>query len=66
MKDNNEFVNINIRSDKQIKEDAESIINELGLTLSGAINIFLRTVVRERGIPFELKLNDEKQDTREE
>lgn len=66
MKDNNEFVNINIRSDKQIKEDAESIINELGLTLSGAINIFLRTIVRERGIPFELKLNDEKQDTKEE
>ena len=66
MKDNTEFVNINIRSDKQIKEDAESIINELGLTLSGAINIFLRTIVRERGIPFELKLNDEKQDTKEE
>lgn len=66
MKDNNEFVNINIRSDKQIKEDAESVISELGLTLSGAINIFLRTVVRERGIPFELKLNDGKQDTKEE
>ena len=66
MKHNTEFVNINIRSDKQIKEDAESIINELGLTLSGAINIFLRTIVRERGIPFELKLNDEKQDTKEE
>lgn len=66
MKENSEFVNINIRSDKQIKEDAESVISELGLTLSGAINIFLRTVVRERGIPFELKLNDGKQDTKEE
>ncbi|RHV62717.1 type II toxin-antitoxin system RelB/DinJ family antitoxin [Clostridium sp. OM02-18AC] len=47
--------NLNIRTDKEIKNQAEEIFNELGLTT--AINKFLRTVVREYGIPFELKLD---------
>ena len=48
--------NLNIRTDKEIKDQAEQIFNELGLTMITAINIFLRTAVREHGIPFELKL----------
>lgn len=48
--------NLNIRTDKAIKEQAEQIFNELGLTMTTAINIFLRTTIREQGIPFELKL----------
>lgn len=48
--------NLNIRTDKAIKEQAEQIFNELGLNMTTAINIFLRTAVREHGIPFELKL----------
>lgn len=50
--------NLNIRTDKGIKDQAEQIFNELGLTMTTAINIFLRTAVRERGIPFELKLEE--------
>ena len=50
--------NLNIRTDKGIKDEAEQIFNELGLTMTTAINIFLRTAVRERGIPFELKLEE--------
>lgn len=49
--------NLNIRTDKAIKEQAEQIFNELGLNMTTAINMFLRTTIRERGIPFELKLN---------
>lgn len=48
--------NLNIRTDKAIKEQAEQIFNELGLNMTTAINIFLRTAIREHGIPFELKL----------
>ena len=48
--------NLNIRTDKAIKEQAEEIFNELGLNMTTAVNIFLRTAVREHGIPFELKL----------
>ncbi len=48
--------NLNIRTDKAIKEQAEQIFNELGLNMTTAINLFLRTAIREHGIPFELKL----------
>ncbi len=49
--------NLNIRTDKDVKEKAEKIFNELGLNMNSAVNIFLRTAIRERGIPFELKLD---------
>jgi DNA-damage-inducible protein J len=49
--------NLNIRTDKEIKEQAEMIFSELGLNMTTAVNMFLRTAVRERGIPFELKLD---------
>ena len=55
-------VNLNIRTDKEIKEKAENIFQELGLNMTTAINMFLRTSIRENGIPFELKIdavNDE-------
>lgn len=49
--------NLNIRTDKDVKEKAEKIFNELGLNMTSAVNIFLRTAIRERGISFELKLD---------
>ena len=49
--------NLNIRTDKNLKEHAELIFNELGLTMTAAVNMFLKTAVRERGIPFSLKLD---------
>lgn len=45
--------NLNIRTDKAVKDQAEAIFNELGLSLTTAVNIFLRTAIRENGIPFE-------------
>ena len=50
--------NLNIRTDKEIKERAEEIFSELGLNMTTAINMFLRTAIRENGIPFELKLDN--------
>ncbi len=49
--------NLNIRTDKEIKEQAEMIFSDLGLNMTTAINIFLRTIIREQGIPFNLKLD---------
>ena len=49
--------NLNIRTDKEIKDRAEHLFSELGLTMTAAINMFLRTAIRENGIPFSLKLD---------
>ena len=50
--------NLNIRTDKAVKEEADRIFAELGLNMTTAINMFLRTTIREHGIPFALKLNE--------
>ena len=49
--------NLNIRTDKDVKDKAEMIFAELGLNMTTAINMFLRTTIREHGIPFSLKLD---------
>lgn len=47
-------VNVTIRMDSELKKQAETLFNDLGLNLSSAINIFIRQAVREQAIPFEL------------
>ena len=49
--------NLNIRTDKEVKDQAEHIFSELGLNMTTAINVFLRTTIRMNGLPFELKLD---------
>jgi len=48
--------NLNIRVDEELKREAEAIFSELGLSMSAALNIFLRYSVRYGGIPFELRI----------
>lgn len=55
--------NLNIRTDKEIKEAAEKIYSSLGLNMTTAINMFLRASIRESGIPFDLKLNSPNDET---
>ena len=45
---------ISLRVDDELKRDAEKTLNDIGLSMSTAINIFLKTVVRENRISFEL------------
>ena len=45
---------INLRIDDEVKRNAEKTLDDIGLSMSAAINIFLKTVVRENRIPFEL------------
>ena len=51
-----ETTNVNIRIDKELKEQAEVFFNELGLNMSSAFNIFIRQSLRQGKIPFELSL----------
>jgi DNA-damage-inducible protein J len=45
---------VNVRVDDSIKAKAESACEDMGLTMSAAINIFLTKVANERRIPFEV------------
>jgi len=47
---------VTARIEPKVKEKAEDILKELGLTTSQAIAIYYRQIVVHRGIPFELKL----------
>lgn len=46
--------NIYTRVDPETKEQAEAILNQLGIPMSNAIGMFLRQIVMRRGIPFDI------------
>lgn len=50
-------VSLNIRVDESTRLEAERIFDQLGLTMSGAINMFLKQVVRERAVPLSMELD---------
>ena len=45
-------VSTNIKIDPVLKRESQELFESLGLSLSSAINIFLRQSVREQAIPF--------------
>ena len=45
---------INIQIDSNVKKDATMVLTELGLSMSSAINLFLKQVIKRNGIPFEV------------
>lgn len=47
---------LHIRIEPQIKTIAENTLNQLGLSTTEAVNIFLRQVILTGGLPFEVKL----------
>ena len=49
---NSQYQNINFRMNKEIKNQFDSILAEIGLNPSTAFNMFARLVVRENGLPF--------------
>ena len=52
---------INISTDSELKAKAQSVLNDLGLDMSTAINVFLRQVVSRQSIPFEISIPSIKQ-----
>ena len=47
---------LHIRIEPEIKEKVEKILNSLGMTSAEAINIYLRQIILNSGIPFEIKI----------
>jgi DNA-damage-inducible protein J len=47
--------NINVRVDCDLKQSAEALFADLGLNMTSAITMFLRSAVSHDGIPFEVK-----------
>jgi len=53
-----DLASLNIKIDRTVKAAADTIANAMGMTLSTAINIFVRQMVSERAIPFKIQLTD--------
>ncbi|MBQ8941333.1 MAG: type II toxin-antitoxin system RelB/DinJ family antitoxin [Firmicutes bacterium] len=52
--------NVFARVEPEVKEQAEIVLEQLGIPMSNAVGMFLRQVILQRGIPFEMKLPAEK------
>lgn len=50
-------INVTFRIDETLKAQADSLFADLGMSLSTALNIFLRQAVREQQIPFTISRN---------
>lgn len=49
--------NIYVRVEPNIKEQAEIVLEQLGIPMSNAVSIFLRQVIMQNGLPFEVKIH---------
>lgn len=49
-----ENVNVTIRMDRDLKKEAEDLFDQLGMSLTTAVNIFVRQAVRTQSIPFQV------------
>lgn len=47
-------VKINVCTDATTKAEAEKLLADMGLTMTAAINIYLKRILLEGGIPFEI------------
>ena len=45
---------VSVNIDEDVKKKAQQIFSEMGLDMTTAINSFLRTVVREERIPYDI------------
>jgi len=48
---------MNLRIDAALKKNAENVVSDLGISMSAAIVLFLKAVVREKGLPFHVKVS---------
>ena len=48
--------NLYIRVEPDLKENAETILSQLGIPISNAVGMFLKQVVLRRGMPFDVTL----------
>ncbi len=46
---------IHVRIDEKIKKEAVETLEDMGLSMSDAVRVFLKRVVADKQLPFELK-----------
>ena len=52
----NKVTNLYIRVEPGVKENAETILTQLGIPMSNAVGMFLKQIILRRGIPFDVTL----------
>lgn len=52
----NKTANLYARIEPDVKEQAEKVLDALGIPVSNAINMFYKQIILQQGIPFPLKL----------
>lgn len=52
-------INMSIRTDSELKAQAEQVLSQLGMNMTGTINMFLQQIVRDRAVPLSLSLSSE-------
>ena len=51
------MTNVTIRMDEGLKQQSEALFAEMGLNMTTAITLFVKTAVRENRIPFEIRVD---------
>ena len=51
------MTNVTIRMDESLKKRSEALFEEMGLSMTAAIMLFIKTAVRENRIPFEIRVD---------
>lgn len=52
-----ESLTLNVRVDAKDKKSFEKFCNDVGMNVSTAVNMFIKAVLREQKIPFEVRAN---------
>ena len=47
---------LHVRMDEQTKHDATAALNAMGMSVSGAVRVFLQRVALEQALPFPVKV----------
>jgi DNA-damage-inducible protein J len=56
-RDKMESITLNVRVDAKDKKNFEQFCNNVGMNISTAVNMFIKAVLREQKLPFEVKTN---------
>lgn len=48
---------VNFRIDEETKKEMEKVCDELGITVTTALNIFIKKMTREKRIPFDVSID---------
>lgn len=52
------MMNVSVRMDNETKKEFEKFCKDVGLSISGAFNLFAKKVIREHRIPFDISNED--------